>query len=126
MVTLMAIHTVIRMGTATRMTKGSIPPFRVLFVCLGNICRSPTAHGVFRAKARAAGLDVVTDCAGTGGWHIGQPPDRRAVRAAAARGYDLSDLRAPDHTRRFCAARSDTCDGSLKSDRCRSVASEGQ
>lgn len=94
MVTLMAIHTVIRMGTATRMTKGSIPPFRVLFVCLGNICRSPTAHGVFRAKARAAGLDVVTDCAGTGGWHIGQPPDRRAVRAAAARGYDLSDLRA--------------------------------
>ncbi len=67
---------------------------RVLFVCLGNICRSPTAHGVFRAKARAAGLEVITDCAGTGNWHIGSAPDRRAQRSAAARGYDLSDLRA--------------------------------
>lgn len=82
------------MGMATRMTKRPVAPHRLLFVCLGNICRSPTAHGVFRAKARAAGLKVVTDCAGTGGWHIGQPPDRRAVQAAAARGYDLSDLRA--------------------------------
>ena len=69
-------------------------PLRILFVCLGNICRSPSAHGVFRAKARAAGLEVVTDCAGTGDWHIGQPPDARAMRAARARGYDLSDLRA--------------------------------
>lgn len=76
------------------------PPPRILFVCLGNICRSPSAHGVFRAKARAAGLAVVTDCAGTGDWHIGQPPDPRAQAAAQARGYDLSDLRA----RQFRAA----------------------
>ena len=75
------------------MTQHSGPP-RILFVCLGNICRSPSAHGVFRAKARAAGLEVVTDCAGTGDWHIGQPPDARATRVARARGYDLSDLRA--------------------------------
>lgn len=67
---------------------------RILFVCLGNICRSPTAHGVFRAKARLAGAQVTTDCAGTGDWHIGQPPDPRALRAARERGYDLSDLRA--------------------------------
>lgn len=67
---------------------------RILFVCLGNICRSPSAHGVFRAKAQHAGLSVFVDSAGTGGWHIGDPPDPRAIRAAAERGYDLSDLRA--------------------------------
>jgi len=67
---------------------------RILFVCLGNICRSPSAHGVFRAKARAAGLSITIDSAGTGSWHIGNPPDKRALKAAAARGYDLSDLRA--------------------------------
>lgn len=67
---------------------------RILFVCLGNICRSPTAHGVFRTKVRSAGVQVTTDCAGTGDWHIGQPPDPRALRAARERGYDLSDLRA--------------------------------
>ena len=67
---------------------------RILFVCLGNICRSPSAHGVFRAKARDAGLLVTVDSAGTGGWHAGDPPDPRAIRAAHARGYDLSDLRA--------------------------------
>ncbi|WP_189641316.1 low molecular weight protein-tyrosine-phosphatase [Paramylibacter ulvae] len=67
---------------------------RILFVCLGNICRSPTAHGVFRQMAADAGLDVVVDGAGTGAWHIGNPPDRRASAMAAKRGYDLSDLRA--------------------------------
>lgn len=67
---------------------------RVLFVCLGNICRSPTAHGVFRAKVQATGLDIKIDSAGTGDWHIGAPPDRRAIQAAFTRGYDLSDLRA--------------------------------
>ncbi|PIB23521.1 phosphotyrosine protein phosphatase [Amylibacter kogurei] len=67
---------------------------RILFVCLGNICRSPTAHGVFRQMAADAGLDVVVDGAGTGAWHIGNPPDRRATLMAATRGYDLSDLRA--------------------------------
>jgi protein-tyrosine phosphatase len=61
---------------------------------LGNICRSPTAEGVFRGLAAKAGLDVVTDGAGTGAWHIGNPPDRRAQTEAARRGYDLSDLRA--------------------------------
>lgn len=67
---------------------------RILFVCLGNICRSPTAEGVFSSRAQAAALDVVTDSAGTGGWHIGHPPDHRAIRAAAGRGYDISGLRA--------------------------------
>ncbi len=68
----------------------------VLFVCLGNICRSPTAHGVFqhRVDARGLGEQVRVDSAGTGGWHIGNPPDRRAAAAARQRGYDLSALRA--------------------------------
>lgn len=68
----------------------------VLFVCLGNICRSPTAHGVFEHKLREAGLAgrVRVDSAGTGDWHVGNPPDPRTVAAAARRGYDLSPLRA--------------------------------
>lgn len=67
----------------------------VLFVCLGNICRSPTAEGVFRDLVRREGLDGVikTDSAGTSGWHIGEPPDERAREAALRRGIDLSDLR---------------------------------
>ncbi len=67
---------------------------RVIFVCLGNICRSPTAHGIYEAKARAAGLDVYVEGAGTGAWHLGEPPDRRMQAAAKAAGYDLSGLRA--------------------------------
>ncbi|HDR29841.1 low molecular weight protein-tyrosine-phosphatase [Rhodovulum sp.] len=67
---------------------------RILFVCLGNICRSPTAHGVVAQMAEAARLPVQIDSAGTGGWHAGDPPDPRATRAAARRGYDLSALRA--------------------------------
>lgn len=72
------------------------PVVRVLFVCLGNICRSPTAHGVFRAKVREQGLQqrVQIDSCGTGDWHIGHPPDARAAAEAAARGYDIGDLRA--------------------------------
>ncbi len=66
----------------------------VLFVCMGNICRSPTAEAVLRRRAAERGIDVHTDSAGTGDWHVGNPPDRRARRAAAARGYDLSGLRA--------------------------------
>lgn len=67
----------------------------VLFVCLGNICRSPTAEGVFRKMVRDSGLDGVigTDSAGTSGWHVGEPPDDRAQEAARRRGVDLSDLR---------------------------------
>ena len=68
----------------------------VLFVCLGNICRSPTAHGVFETLVSQAGLDqhVHIDSCGTGSWHIGQPPDDRTQKAALQRGYDLSRLRA--------------------------------
>ncbi|WP_017931248.1 low molecular weight protein-tyrosine-phosphatase [Robiginitomaculum antarcticum] len=62
----------------------------VLFVCLGNICRSPTAEAVFRARAKAAGLDVEIDSAGTGAWHAGEPPDARAMDAGERRGYDFT------------------------------------
>jgi len=70
--------------------------FRVLFVCTGNICRSPTAEGVFRALVRKAGLEdrIETDSAGTHAYHVGDPPDERAVRAARRRGWDISALRA--------------------------------
>lgn len=69
---------------------------RVLFVCLGNICRSPTAEGVFRSQVEAAGLQdkIEIDSAGTGDWHVGKAPDSRMQRAAWERGYDLSELRA--------------------------------
>lgn len=69
---------------------------QVLFVCMGNICRSPTAEGVFRAKLAQAGLQdrVKTDSAGTHNYHPGSPPDERSQRHALARGYDLSRLRA--------------------------------
>ncbi|WP_204113741.1 low molecular weight protein-tyrosine-phosphatase [Shimia biformata] len=62
----------------------------VLFVCLGNICRSPAAEGVFRQIAHGC----ATDSAGTGSWHVGEPPYGPMQDAARARGYDLSDLRA--------------------------------
>lgn len=67
----------------------------VLFVCLGNICRSPTAEGVFAALAKQRGLatSVAVDSCGTSAWHIGSAPDSRATAAAAVRGYDLSTLR---------------------------------
>jgi len=69
---------------------------RVLFVCLGNICRSPTAHGVFQYLVEQAGLadEIAVDSCGTGGWHAGEAPDARATAEARARGYDLSPLRA--------------------------------
>lgn len=68
----------------------------VLFVCLGNICRSPTAEGVFRKKVAQAGLTqaISIDSAGTGDWHIGHPPDSRAGAAAGARGFPIDDLQA--------------------------------
>lgn len=73
----------------------------MLFVCLGNICRSPTAEAVFRERAARAGLGdrLLVDSAGTGDWHVGHPPDRRAIAHAARRGYDLSPLRARQVTR---------------------------
>ena len=66
-------------------------PTRLLFVCLGNICRSPTAEGVMRALVEEAGMQqsVELDSAGTGAWHVGNPPDPRAVAAARARGIAL-------------------------------------
>jgi protein-tyrosine phosphatase len=69
---------------------------KILFVCLGNICRSPTAEAVFREvlKRDAPDLDIQIDSAGTGGYHIGEPPDARAQTAARRRGYDMSALRA--------------------------------
>lgn len=75
---------------------------RILFVCMGNICRSPTAEGVFRKQVEQRGLEnqFEIDSAGTGGWHIGCPPDKRAQQAASARGIDLSTLRA----RQVCIA----------------------
>ena len=74
----------------------------VLFVCLGNICRSPTAEGVFRAVVRAHGLEdvIAVDSAGTHAYHIGEAPDTRAQAAAARRGIDLSRLRGRQATRR--------------------------
>ncbi|GBH28318.1 low molecular weight protein-tyrosine-phosphatase [Burkholderia vietnamiensis] len=68
----------------------------ICFVCLGNICRSPTAEGVMRHQIDAAGLAdrIAVDSAGTGDWHVGGPPDTRAQAAARTRGYDLSTLRA--------------------------------
>lgn len=72
------------------------PRFSVLFVCMGNICRSPTAEGVFRKLAQDAGLieRVRIDSAGTHAYHVGESPDRRARAAAERRGFDLAAIRA--------------------------------
>jgi len=71
-------------------------PIRLLVVCLGNICRSPMAEGVLRARIEASPLSgqVILDSAGTGNWHAGQPPDPRAIATAARHGVDISGLRA--------------------------------
>jgi protein-tyrosine phosphatase len=79
---------------------------RILFVCMGNICRSPTAEGVMRRLVSQAGLDgrVEIESAGTGGWHVGEPPDERATLAARRRGVTLSGAAqqvGPDDFRRF-------------------------
>ena len=87
---------------------------RILFVCLGNICRSPTAEGVMRHKLVAAGLgaDVDVESAGTGGWHVGHPPDERATAAAAARGITLES-----RAQRFEPGHFDAFDPILAMDR---------
>jgi protein-tyrosine phosphatase len=86
---------------------GPEPELRILMVCMGNICRSPTAEGVLRQRLDRAGLGtrIAVDSAGTYGGHVGDPPDPRAQRHAARRGVDLSGLRArlvaADDFRRF-------------------------
>jgi protein-tyrosine phosphatase len=77
-------------------SKGQGMSYRVLMVCMGNICRSPTAEGVLRSKLAQAGLAdrVLVDSAGTHAHHIGNPPDKRSQQAASRRGYDLSNQRA--------------------------------
>jgi protein-tyrosine phosphatase len=67
---------------------------KVLFVCTGNICRSPTAEGVLRRMAEKEGIELEVRSAGIGDWHVGAPPDERAQHHARGRGYDLSALRA--------------------------------
>lgn len=71
-------------------------PIRLLVVCLGNICRSPMAEGALRARIAEAGLSerITVDSVGTGGWHVGDPPDPRAIATAARHGVDISGLRA--------------------------------
>jgi len=66
----------------------------ILFVCTGNICRSPTAEGVLRHLARKEGIELRIESAGLGDWHVGHPPDQRALHHARTRGYDLSQQRA--------------------------------
>lgn len=77
----------------------------LLFVCTGNICRSPLAEGTFRAAAERLGLDVTIDSAGTGRWHIGEPPDHRAIEVARRNGIDIARQRArvlvPEDYERF-------------------------
>ena len=77
----------------------------ILFVCLGNICRSPLAEAAFRQEAERIGLDVTVDSAGTGDWHVGEPPDPRAIAVARANGVDIAGYRgrqvAPADFERF-------------------------
>lgn len=79
--------------------------FSILFVCLGNICRSPLAEAALRAEAQRLRLDLIVDSAGTGNWHAGEAPDPRAQTAARRHGVDVSSLRArqvtPADFRRF-------------------------
>lgn len=87
----------------------------VLFVCMGNICRSPTAEGVFRRAVEQSALSarIRIDSCGTGNWHVGKAPDSRAAAAARARGIDISHLRA----RQFTASDLDEFDYVLVMDR---------
>lgn len=67
---------------------------KILMVCLGNICRSPLAEGILLAKVNSRGLDIKVDSAGTGGWHVGQGPDHRALAIANKYGIDISQQQA--------------------------------
>lgn len=78
---------------------------KILFVCTGNICRSPLADGYARYLVERAGKDWLIDSVGTGGWHVGEAPDARAQKVARRRGYPISGLRgrqlSPDDFRAF-------------------------
>lgn len=82
-------------------------PTSVLFVCMGNICRSPTAHGVFQAMVKEKRLqkEISVDSAGTGAWHVDAAPDKRAIQVASKEGYNLKKLKArllvPEDLERF-------------------------
>ena len=67
---------------------------KILMVCLGNICRSPLAEGIMSRLIQEQGLDWQVDSAGTGSWHVGEPPDRRALQTAGSHGIDISHQRA--------------------------------
>lgn len=86
---------------------------KILMVCLGNICRSPLAHGILGAMAKAKGLNWTVESAGTSNWHVGHAPDSRSVRAAKKLGYDISSQRG----RHFIAAFFDEYDHILVMDR---------
>lgn len=78
------------------MVTGQIPKDlpKILMVCTGNICRSPTAHGVLQTMAKKRGIPVFVESCGTTAYHVGELPDPRSMRVAHARGYDLSAIRA--------------------------------
>ncbi len=86
----------VMLGIVNTIDQGTMRVIRVLFVCTGNICRSPTADGVFAHMVAQAGLSarIDVDSCGTTSYHIGDPTDRRAIKEARRRGYDLSHLRA--------------------------------
>ena len=71
---------------------------KVLMVCLGNICRSPLAHGILAHKAKESGKNWIVESAGTGNWHIGNAPDSRSIAVAAKYGFDISQQRAQQLT----------------------------
>ena len=84
----------------------ALPPYKVQFVCLGNICRSPAAEGIMSSVVARAGLadKIIVDSAGTAGYHTGKSPDRRMIAAAARRGFDLQS-RAKQFERSFLKER---------------------
>ncbi len=86
---------------------------KILMVCLGNICRSPLAEGILKAKAAAYGLDWQVDSAGTSSWHVGELPDKRSIATARQHGIDITDQRA----RQLRPADLDTYDLILAMDR---------